>query len=251
VLRPVEGFQVTMLATGQFGAQGLTTCIAHAGPRARLPYHTHPTGEAITLLEGEAYTYVEGRRYRMRALDAIFVPAGVAHSIENARDSGDAILHTSFPTEQVTREFREDIFPVQDCEATSDEVPEKLVRFETAEKYSLAEGVVMWDLFAGRFGARGVCGGYGVFQPGCGLPCHYHDFDESITIIDGRAECQVAGARYELDNLATACIPRERPHRFLNHGPREMTMLWVYAANEPDRVLVATGYCDGTLKYDE
>ena len=64
--------------------------------------------------------------------------------------------------------------------------PEHISRFRTAEKYELAEGTQFFDLFAGRFGSVGICGGYGKFQPGTSLPCHIHDYDESITIVEGR-----------------------------------------------------------------
>ncbi len=43
------------------------------------------------------------------------------------------------------------------------------------------------DSFAGRFGAVGICGGYGQFAPSSSLPCHTHHYDESVTIITGEA----------------------------------------------------------------
>ncbi len=48
---------------------------------------------------------------------------------------------------------------------------------------------------------RGICGGPSIFQPGTSLPCHGHGFDESITIVTGRAVCQVAGKECELADL--------------------------------------------------
>lgn len=240
------GFRVSVLASGELGARNLTTCVVHAQPGSRLPYHTHPTGEAITVVAGEANAYVEGRRYRLRALDAIFVPAGVAHSVENALPDQVTVLHTAFPTGQVTRDFVADTFPLVDRQATDSSTPESLVRSAETAAYSLAPGTEFRDLFAGRFGARGVCGGHGVFPPGTGLPCHYHVYDESITIVDGVAICQVAGAEYELRDLQTACIPDQRPHRFVNRGATPMAMIWVYAGDEPDRVLVDQSLCDGT-----
>ena len=77
------------------------------------------------------------------------------------------------------------------------------------------------------------------------LPCHYHGFDESITIVAGTAICLVAGKEYQVANYDTVCIPEGRPHRFLNRSNEPMAMIWVYAGDEPDRVLVDPGYCDG------
>jgi hypothetical protein len=39
----------------------------------------------------------------------------------------------------------------------------------------------------------------------------FHDFDESITIIEGQSACQVAGREYLPSGCDTACIPRGRP----------------------------------------
>src|SRR5207302_2432227 len=113
--------------------------------------------------------------------------------------------------------------------------------------YELSPGAFFRDLFARRLGARGICGGYGLFEPGASLPCHFHGFDESITIVLGRAVCQVAGREYEVADCDTACIPRGRPHRFLNRSGRPMAMIWVFAGDEPDRTLVVSGYCEGAL----
>ena len=87
--------------------------------------------------------------------------------------------------------------------------------------------------------------GDGVFQPGASLPCHYHHYDESITIVEGAAICQVAGREYPLSGCGTACIPRGRPHRFLNRSDRPMAMIWVYAGDEPERTLVDASCCEG------
>jgi quercetin dioxygenase-like cupin family protein len=135
-------------------------------------------------------------------------------------------------------------FPIHEHEQTTPDTPEALVRFASAPVYELAPRAHFRDLFARRFGARGICGGFGVFQPGASLPCHFHDFDESITIVSGHAICQVAGREYALADCATACIPRGRPHRFLNRSDQPMAMIWVYAGDEPERTLVETDRCE-------
>jgi quercetin dioxygenase-like cupin family protein len=93
----------------------------------------------------------------------------------------------------------------------------------------------------------GICGGYGRFLPGASLPCHTHDFDESITVVKGDADCLVEGKKYELSGCDTAFIPKGLPHRFINNSKEEMAMVWVYAGNEPDRTIVDARYCAGSL----
>ncbi len=99
------------------------------------------------------------------------------------------------------------------------------------------------DLYNADLGAKGICGGHGVFEPGARLPCHRHEFDESITIIQGTATCVVEGQRYELSGNATALVPQGRCHYFINLTLEPMAMLWVYAGDRPDRIVMDETYC--------
>ncbi len=219
------------------------TGMAELLPGSELPYHSHSCGEVITVLRGPAEAEVEGRRYQLQRYDACYIPPGIPHAVRNPAGQS-ALLHVAFPNAVPDRTLIEAQYAVRVCQSTDDLTPEKLVRFESAEPYALAENTAFRDLFARRLGSRGVCGGYGLFQPGASLPCHIHDYDESISIVEGEAICQVAGKEYTLSNNDTACIPRGRPHRFINRSSHPMAMIWVYASDEPDREIVDQGYCD-------
>ncbi len=245
-LELAPGVGIRLLASGGTGAIGLTTALARFRPGAWLPYHTHPFSEVIVALEGWAEAHVEGRAYRLGMYDAIHIPAKVAHSIVNAATDQPAVLHTSFASENPTRTFVLTAYSVSDRKETSSHCPEHLIRFASASAYELAPRAHFRDLFAGRFGAKGVCGGYGIFEPGASLPCHFHDYDESITIVSGVATSLVAGKEYQVSNCDTLCIPKGRPHRFMNRSDQPMAMIWVYAGDEPDRTVVDAGLCDGT-----
>jgi len=241
------GVLLRLFATGTLGARGLTTGTATFRPGAELPYHRHPFSEVVTVVAGRAEILVEGRRYRVGPYDALHLPAGTAHLVRNPSAETPAVLLSAFASDTPTREGVTADFPVQDREATDAGCPEHLTRFAAAPVYELAARAFFRDLFARRFGAHGVCGGYGLFEPGASLPCHIHGYDESITIVTGQAICQVAGREYELSGCGTACIPTGRPHRFLNRSREPMAMIWVYAGDEPDRTLVDPGYCEGVL----
>jgi len=241
------GVQIRLLATGALGAQGLTTALARFDPGVTLAYHTHPCSEAIVVLEGQVAVLAEGRRYRLAPFDAMHLPAGTAHAVSNLSAGAPALLHSSFASDNPGRDQVSTEFARSDREDSDATTPERLVRFAAAPVYELSGGAFFRDLFARRLGSRGICGGYGLFEPGASLPCHYHGFDESITIVTGTAVCQVAGREYEVSNCDTACIPQGRPHRFLNRSDRPMAMIWIYAGDEPDRVLVDPGYCEGRL----
>jgi len=247
-----RGISIREFCSGRTGARNLTTGMAIFEPKAEFPCHTHKFSEALTILKGSALVSVEGRRYQLRQWDCIHLPAGSAHSTANASPSEPLALHYAFATAEPRRTFVETRFEVVDrgLGAPQEGEPEFIARFDRAEVYPLAEGTKFRDLFASRFGSKGICGGYGEFQPGTGLPCHLHKFDESITIVKGRATCQVAGRSYSVGNYDTAMVPTGLPHRFLNEGSEPMAMIWVYAGDEPERTIVEAGYCEGSLKWN-
>ena len=178
----------------------------HRSPGVQLAYHTHPTTESITLLEGAAVVEVEGRRYRLAPLDNVVVPPGVAHSVVNAATERDARFHIAFPTDAPVRELVEPGLSA----------PNDARRFERARRDRPGAGqphchraaircrhgsdvhrLLQRDLMPGIE----MSGGYGLFRPGGRLPAHIHDFDESICIVEGTATCVVEGRRYTMSGL--------------------------------------------------
>jgi putative monooxygenase len=234
------------------GATSFSTGTARFKTGAHLPYHSHTVSEAITVLHGEARILVEGRVYHLRQYDCAHVPAGVAHQVENGVE-GELVCHWAFATATPTRKLIDRQFPLEDRGAgnPAPNDPETIVRYENDAVYELSTNAFFLDLFARRYGADGICGGYGRFLPGASLPCHIHDFDESITIVKGTAVCLVQGRQYELSGCDTAFIPKGLPHRFLNLSGEEMSMIWVYAGSEPDRRVVDSHYCSGELLWPE
>jgi putative monooxygenase len=253
--KPISAFlpdvALRVFASAECGAKAMTTGTATFAPGKGLGYHTHPCSEAVTVLRGEALFSVEGRTYRLRPLDCIHVPAGVTHNPTNPSNTEPLIVLSAFASPEPGREAVEDHFVEQD-RTTADpgpDDPEHISRFGKTDNYELAGGTQFFDLFAGRYGSVGICGGYGKFQPGTSLPCHIHDYDESITIVEGQATCEVAGQRYQLSGCDTAFIPQGKPHRFLNESQASMAMIWVYAGSEPSRSIVDVKYCLGSLPW--
>jgi quercetin dioxygenase-like cupin family protein len=248
---PPPGVELYTYVSGACGAQGFSTGTAHFIPNTCLPYHLHRFSEAVTVIEGVLKIVVEGRSYRLHPRDCIHLPAGVAHLVCNDNAGAGAIAHWAFATTVPSRELVDTVFAEQERGDgnPSPGDPETIIRYKNDAIYELSQNAFFIDLFARRFGSVGICGGHGRFMPGASLPCHVHDFDESITIIGGRAVCLVEGKRYELSDCDTAFIPKGIPHRFLNESDGEMEMIWVYAGSEPDRRIVASGYCSGVLPW--
>lgn len=246
-----EGIALRTFVSAACGARGFSTGSASFEGGAVLPYHLHSCSEAITVLSGEALVVVAGRRYRIGRLDCIHVPAGIPHLVQNLRADGELVAHWAFAAAAPQRMFLDGpvSFVERDLENPGASDPEYVRRF-SGDGYEPTEGTWFRDLFARRFGAEGICGGYGRFAKGSSLPCHTHVYDESITILSGNAACMVQGSKYEMTGVSTAFVPEGKPHRFLNSGDTEMEMLWVYAGDEPDRLVVDTGYCSGTRLWD-
>ena len=228
---------------GQFNtARNLTTGIVTFEPGASLDQHLHPSSESITVLDGEAEITVEGRVYRLSRLDNIVIPRWAPHAARNPDAARPARLHVALAATVPERELVPKVFPRVEMSADSAGFPgmERVTRIRTAKRsFAVGPGSEFIDYFnAELVPGLEMSGGYGRFQPGGRLPAHVHDFDESICIIGGAADCRVEGRRYSLDGCATAMVPRGRVHYFVNDSGAPMEMIWVYAGPMPERIVV-------------
>jgi quercetin dioxygenase-like cupin family protein len=238
-----RGVVVRWFASKQCGSRGLATASFELKSKAALPDHLHDCGESITIVEGEVTIDVAGRVYELQRLDCVFVPAGVRHSIQN--NSRDGVrVHAAFASADPSWTLVTTM-PGASTNGVAGRVVEAVRRFPESPGYELAPNTDFHDLFAKRLGSAGICGGYGLFQPGAGLPCHLHSYDESITIIAGEAICEVEGQRYPVSGMDTALVPKGRAHRFFNKSNEPMAMIWVYAGDEPERTILDVSRCSG------
>lgn len=232
---------------GKFNtARGMTTGIVTMRPKALLDYHAHPCGESITVLDGQAEVSVDGRTYRLGPLDNITIPRWLPHQTRNP-DSGTVVrLHVALamcPPERelVSRKFDRTELPME-----SNGMPgcERVTRFWRTERMQgVGPGAEFIDYFNDSLvPGIGMSGGFARFAPGGRLPDHLHDFDESICIIRGEANCLVDGRQYSLSDGATAMVPRGRVHYFINNSSDQMEMIWVYAGPMPERIVIAAGF---------
>jgi quercetin dioxygenase-like cupin family protein len=222
-------------------ARNLTTGLVTFAPGAALRCHTHPFAESITLLSGQAVVAAEGRAYQLEPLDNVVIPREIAHSAANTSTAEPAVFHIAMATHQPTRTIVDRSFFAQPMPDSATGCPgaERVNRFRLAERFSAGPHTEFIDFF-NRDLVNGLemSGGYGLFHPGGRLPAHVHDFDESISIINGEATCIVEGRRYALAGCATAMVPRGRVHYFRNDSITTMAMLWVYAGPMPERIVV-------------
>jgi quercetin dioxygenase-like cupin family protein len=241
----VPGVELRPMAGAHNGAQGLFTGLLTLAPGAKYPHYARPFTEAVIVLEGEAALDVEDRRYRLGPLDAIAVMAGRPRRVVNLSADRPAVLHVAMASATPEQSWINGRFtPAEQAPgATGRAGAERLCRRDDTPSFELAPRTMFQDLFNAELGARGICGGYGAFEPGARLPCHRHEFDESITIVQGTATCVVEGRRHELAGCATAMVPQGRCHYFINLTLEPMAMIWVYAGDMPDRIVMDEKFC--------
>jgi len=241
---PIElapGVSFDCLVGAHNGARKLTTGLVSFAPDARLEYHNHPVDESITVLSGTVMVGVEGREYSLGPLDTIIIPRGVAHAAWNASANRRGVVHVALASEAPSRERVATPFDRRAMPDPPAFVPgkERVTRFATAPCFEAGPGTGFIDYFnQDLMPGSEMSGGYGLFQPGGRLPAHFHDFDESICIIEGTAVCNVEGRRYQQTGCNTALQPRGRVHYFANESKEPMAMIWVYAGPRPERVIV-------------
>ncbi len=245
-VEPAPGVLMEALV-GEFNsARNLTTGIVTIEPGAILPYHTHPAAESITVLEGEVEVATEGRTYLLGPLDNITVPRWLPHQARNPHSTKAAKLHVVLAMSVPERTLVDRAFEVKPMpiDTTGCDGYERVTRFARAERvYGVGPRAEFIDYFnAALIPGIEMSGGFARFGPGGRLPDHLHDFDESICIISGEANCLVEGRKYTLSDRATAMIPRGRVHYFINESDSTMEMIWVYAGPMPERIVVAPGF---------
>jgi 2-keto-3-deoxy-L-rhamnonate aldolase RhmA/quercetin dioxygenase-like cupin family protein len=224
------------------GARRLTTGFVTFLPGASLAQHVHPASESITVLDGTAEVSVEGRTYTLGPRDNITIPRRLPHTCRNPDANRPLRVHVALAMAPPTRTLVDEVFErvVMPSDSCGTFGAERVTRIDSAARnLHVGPGTEFVDFFnADLLPGLEMSGGWGRFQPGGRLPAHLHDFDESISIIDGAALCRVEGREYDCSGGATALIPRGRVHYFINPTQTTMEMIWVYAGPQPERIVV-------------
>ncbi len=90
------------LVDGELGAQALSVADLTLTPESRVPNHTHPTEEAMVILEGELEAVLGDATVNVTAGQTVLAPAGVRHGFVN-HSGAPARLMAIFPTKTMER----------------------------------------------------------------------------------------------------------------------------------------------------
>jgi HTH-type transcriptional repressor of puuD len=122
-----------------------------------------------------------------------------------------------------------------------------ILRFAALPSVDRGGGVKTTPLIKNFPVADGITTGITTFPPDNKVPMHAHNCAEQVTVLAGEAEAEIDGERFRLKAQDTTFISAGKPHRFVNVGSTEMTILWIYGAREVTRTFVETGETVGHL----
>jgi putative monooxygenase len=110
-------------------------------------------------------------------------------------------------------------------------------------------GVTTIPLVSRKCGSTGLINGITIFPPGGSIPLHWHNCEESVMVLQGRATVEIDGHLHAMQAGDTTWVPAGVPHRFINASDSEaMRILWIYARADATRTNAATGV---TMAIDE
>ena len=109
------------------------------------------------------------------------------------------------------------------------------------EVFDRGNGIKSIPLVGGGLGAKGIATGMTIFPPGGGIVEHWHNVEESVTVLAGSGMAEMNGRQTPVSRYDATYIPAGVPHRFINTGDTEMRILWVYGGIEVTRTVAATG----------
>jgi quercetin dioxygenase-like cupin family protein len=87
----------------------------------------------------------------------------------------------------------------------------------------------------------GMLNGFTVMPPGTGIPLHFHDCEESVLVLSGRATVEIDGQQHPAGAGDVVWIAPGLHHRFSNAGDSDLRIFWTYASAAATRTIVATG----------
>lgn len=99
-------------------------------------------------------------------------------------------------------------------------------------------GVTTNRLVTSELGAQAFVSGITTFAPNSKLALHTHNVDESVTVLEGEAWCDLDGESYRLKPWDTTFVPAGTPHRFVNDTGQTMRILWVYGGVDVSRTIL-------------
>jgi quercetin dioxygenase-like cupin family protein len=112
---------------------------------------------------------------------------------------------------------------------------------ESGDWLERGRGIRTFNLVTRALGDGAFFNGITELDPGAEIPLHFHNCEESATVLEGVATVETPAGTISLAAPAGTWIPAGMPHRFVNASSSRMRVLWIYGGPEPTRTIVGTG----------
>ncbi|MFD0849092.1 cupin domain-containing protein [Sphingosinicella xenopeptidilytica] len=124
-----------------------------------------------------------------------------------------------------------------------------LLRPETLVVRDRGGGIRTRPMVTAKVGSRQMLNGVTVIDPGCAVPLHIHNCEESVLVLSGTGRAHIDGDEHDVRPRDLTWIPAGVPHFFRNVSDRDpLEIFWTYASIDATRTIVATGV---TTRIDE
>ncbi len=121
-------------------------------------------------------------------------------------------------------------------------MPESLiVKLAAFKWFDRGNGLRTARLVGPQVGSSQVLCGMTEFEPDRRAARHFHNCEESVTIMEGAAEVEIAGRVDTAVALETVWIAAGVPHSLSNPGPARLRILWMYPSVSATRTFVENG----------
>jgi quercetin dioxygenase-like cupin family protein len=97
------GASTTPLVGKSVGSDSFITGYTSFGPGVEIPFHSHNCQESVVLVEGDAMLDIDGLEYRLKPLDATFIPPNVPHRFRNLSKTDPMKILWIYATIDATR----------------------------------------------------------------------------------------------------------------------------------------------------
>lgn len=98
------GGATTMPLVGKaVGTDSFVTGYTSFAPGVEIPFHRHDCQESVVIIEGDAILDVDDAEYRLKALDATFIPPNVPHRFRNPSKSAPMRILWIYARSDATR----------------------------------------------------------------------------------------------------------------------------------------------------
>lgn len=127
--------------------------------------------------------------------------------------------------------------------------PPVLISPEDVAAKDRGGGIRTVPLVTARTGSMQMLNGVTTIEAGAAVPEHYHNCEECVLVLSGKARAHIDGVAYDVAPGDVSWIPEGVPHFFRNvsdTGP--LSIFWTYASIDATRTIVATGI---TTRIDE